>query len=139
MKFTAFLMIALALVIGILPQFSDCQSQGRQLTLENGKTVAMKCHWSAQAEVALAAPMLVTGSLLAINNKKENLRNLSLLGAALGVFVILLPTKLIGVCANPEMICSSIMKPSLILAGSLIILLSMIGVLQSMRMDNESA
>lgn len=135
MKITAVLMIALALVIGILPQFSDCASQGSYMTMPNGKQIPMTCHWSAQAEVALAAPLLVTGSLLAFNEKKETVRNLSILGVILGLFVILLPTALVGVCANPDMICNSVMKPSLILAGTLIILLSAFGVYKSTRME----
>ena len=138
MKITAVLMIAIALVIGILPQFTDCQSQGRHLTLENGKEIPMKCHWTGKAEVALAGPMFLTGSLLAINKRKETLRNLSLLGGVLGIFVILLPTKLIGVCGNPDMICNSIMKPSLIFFGSLIILLSIYGVVKAQRMGEET-
>lgn len=135
MKIAAALMIVLALVIGIIPQFTDCQSQGRHLTLENGKTVPMKCHWTGQAEVALAGPLFLTGSLLAFNRRKETLRNLSLLGAVLGGFVILLPTALIGVCANPDMVCNAVMKPSLILMGSLVVVLSLIGVYQSTRME----
>lgn len=137
MKITAVLMIALALVIGIVPQFTDCESQGRQLTLENGRTVSMKCHWSGQAELALAAPLLLTGSLLGFTRKREALRNLSLVSGVLGVFVIALPTALIGVCANPDMICNSIMKPSLILLGSVIVGLSAFGVYKSYRMKEE--
>ena len=43
------------------------------------------------------------------------LLSLSILGLAFGAFLILLPTALIGVCANPDMICNSVMKPTLIL------------------------
>lgn len=135
MKIAAAAMIVLALVIGIMPQFTDCQSQGRQLTLENGKTVPMKCHWTGRAEVALASPLFLTGSLLAINKRKETLRNLSVVGAVLGVFVILLPTALIGVCANPDMVCNAVMKPSLIFMGSLVVALSLVGVYQSTRTE----
>lgn len=133
MKIAAVLMIVLALLIGVVPQFTDCQSQGRQLTLENGKTIPMKCHWTGQAEMALAGPLLVTGSLLAINKRKETLHGLSVLGGILGIFVILLPTALIGVCANPDMICNSVMRPTLILLGSLILALSVFGLVTSFR------
>ena len=138
MKITAGLMIVLALLIGIVPQFTDCQSQGRELTLDNGRHIPMKCHWTAQAEVALAVPLLFTGSLLAFNRRKESFRNLSVLGGILGIFVILLPTALIGVCGNPDMICNSVMKPTLIMLGSLLIALSIFGVVKSMRMNGES-
>ena len=137
MKIIAGVMVVLAILIGIVPQFTDCESQGRHLTLEGGRQIPMKCHWTAQAEVALAGPLFLTGSLMAINKRKETLRGLGFLGIVLGVFVILLPTALIGVCGNPEMICNSIMKPTLISLGGLLIVLSGIGVINSYRMKEE--
>ena len=47
-KILAGLIIVLALVIGIVPQFTDCQSHGRAIALANGTTVPMKCHWTAR-------------------------------------------------------------------------------------------
>ena len=137
MKIAALLMIVLAIVIGIIPQFTDCESQGRSLTLADGRQIPMKCHWTAQAEVGLAVPLLATGALMTTSRRKESLRNLSLLGALLGVFVILLPTALVGVCANPDMICNSVMKPALILSGSLIVGLSLFGLVKSYRGKEE--
>ena len=49
------------------------------------------------------------------------------LGLVLGAFAILLPTALIGVCANPEMICNLVMKPTLVFAGMLAMGTSLIG------------
>jgi hypothetical protein len=132
MKIIAGLMIVLALVTGILPLFTDCQSQGRALTLADGRTIPMKCHWTGMAEIALAVPLFVTGMLLATSKRKETLRTLAVLGGVLGVFVILLPTVLIGVCANPDMVCNSIMKPSLILGGSGLVALSLVGLVQTL-------
>ena len=133
MKLTGVLMILLAIGIGVIPLFTDCQSQGRHLTLADGRTVPMKCFWTGQAELTLAAPLFVTGALTAFNKRKENLRNLSLVSAVLGVFVIALPTVLIGVCANPDMICNSVMKPSLILLGTTIVALSVYVIAKSFR------
>lgn len=135
MKIAAVLMILLAIGIGVIPQFSDCESQGRALTLENGRQVPMKCHWTAQAEVGLAAPLFLTGILMTTSRRKETLRSLSLIGAVLGIFVILLPTTLVGVCANPEMICNSVMKPSLLLSGGLVSGLSTFGFVRTLRIQ----
>lgn len=131
MKAAAVIMILLAVVIGILPQFTDCESQGRNLTLANGREIPMKCHWTARAEIGLAIPLLYTGMLMTTTRSKETLRNLSLVGAMLGAFVIMLPTVLVGVCGNPDMICNSLMKPSLILSGALVIGLSLFGVVRT--------
>jgi hypothetical protein len=119
MKVLGSLILILALVAAVVPQFSDCQSQGRALTLQNGKTVAMKCHWTAEATLATAGPLFLLGGMIFTSKRKETLRALSVLGLAAGAFLILLPTALIGVCSSPEMICNSVMKPTLILTGIL--------------------
>jgi hypothetical protein len=139
MKAVAVLMILLSVLIGVIPMYTDCESHGRALTLADGRQVPMKCHWTAQAESAVAVPLFATGALLTTSKKKESMRNLGILGAILGVFVILLPTALIGVCANPEMVCNSVMKPTLILTGSLVIALSLFGVVKSFKPEGESA
>ncbi len=104
MKTFAIILIILALVVGIVPQFTDCQSQGRSLVLENGKTVPMKCHWTAQAEFALSLPLLGVGLLMVFNRRKETVRTLSALGILLGGMVLAVPTFLIGVCGS-AMVC----------------------------------
>jgi len=144
MKMNGALMIVLALLIGIVPQFADCLSQGSQLTLENGRQIPMKCHWTARAEMGLALPLLATGILLVVFRRRDAQRILSLIGALLGVTAILLPTTLIGVCANPSMLCKSFMQPFLILTGSLVIVVGLLGVVQtfwarSMQLQKEAA
>lgn len=118
--------IILALVIGILPIFTDCQSQGRSLELVNGKTVPMKCHWTGIAEIGVAIPLGLVGVSEILSKRKETFNFLSLMGVALGSLAILFPTVLIGVCANPDMVCNMIMKPGLVLSGSLAIVASVV-------------
>lgn len=137
MKLTAGLLIVMALLIGIVPQFTDCASQGRQLTLENGGQMPMKCHWTAIAEIGMAVPLLAAGVLMMVSTRKESLRNLSLLGGLQGILIILLPTWLIGVCANPNMVCNSTMKPALIMLGGLTVVLGVIGVARTLRRTQE--
>jgi len=55
-------MIVMALVLAIAPVFSDCQSQGRQLTLQDGRVVPMKCHWAGIAAVG-AAVVIISGGI----------------------------------------------------------------------------
>ena len=139
MKIAAIAIVVLALVIGILPQFTDCQSQGRALALQNGKTVPMKCHWTAIAEIAMAVPLAGVGAVMAVSKRKESRRILAGLGIVLGIFVILLPTALIGVCASAEMLCNSVMKPTLILSGILIIAISAATLIMSERQVEQIA
>jgi hypothetical protein len=119
MKATGIALIVLALVIGIVPVFTDCQSQGRALNLQNGKTVPMKCHWTGVAEAALALPLVGAGVAMILSRRKETHRSLAAVSGLLGITAILLPTVLIGVCSSPDMICNMIMRPALIMGGVL--------------------
>jgi hypothetical protein len=44
----------------------------------------------------------------------------------LGIFVLLLPTTLIGVCNNPDMSCVVIMRPTLLLIGIVTVALGIV-------------
>lgn len=138
MKVTAVLLILLALVVGAVPFFTDCQSQGRSLTLANGREIPMKCHWTGRAELALAAPLSMAGILILPSRRRETLRNLGLVAALLGIGIILLPTALIGVCGNPDMVCNSVMRPSLILMGTLVSALGLFSVVRSLIGKEET-
>lgn len=127
MKVLGIAIIVLALITGIVPQFTDCQSQGKALTLANGKTVPMKCHWTARAEIATAVPLLAVGGVLTFARRRETRRVSALMGVVMGIFVILLPTQLIGVCSS-AMPCNLIMRPLLTLSGVLAIALGLVSV-----------
>jgi hypothetical protein len=126
MKAIGAIIVILALVIGIVPQFTDCLAQGKAITLPNGNSLPMKCHWTRQAEVAVAIPLLVVGVLTILSRRKQTLRALAVVGLALGAAAILIPAYLIGVCASDEMICSMLMKPTLLFAGTLTITVNVI-------------
>ncbi len=120
MKAIAAVLIVAALVIAIVPQFTDCLSQGRSLALANGSTAPMKCHWTAQAMIVLGTILAGIGALLAFSKRRESHRSLGLLAALAGALVALVPTVIIGVCANNAMLCNSLMQPVLILSGVIV-------------------
>jgi hypothetical protein len=117
-KFFGIALIVLALAIGIVPAFTDCQSQGKSLTTSTGKTIPMKCHWTGIAEIGVAAPLVVVGGMMAANRRRSNLRNMGIMGIVLGALAISFPAGLIGVCQTPTMLCHSVMSPVLITLGS---------------------
>jgi hypothetical protein len=127
MKTIGIIFVVLALAIGVVPQFTNCSAQGRSLELANGRTTPMKCYWTAQAELAVAGPLLLVGGLVIFNRRKETQRTLSVVGALLGVFAILLPTSLIGVCASDEMLCNILMKPTLVFSGVAVVTAGLLG------------
>ena len=139
MKAIGAILVILALVIGIVPQFTDCLAQGRAITLPNGNTMPMKCHWTRQTEVAVAIPLLVVGVLMIIGRRKQTRRALAVVGIALGAAAILIPAYLIGVCASNEMICSMLMKPTLLFAGLLVVVVNVIALVYLRGPDEELA
>jgi hypothetical protein len=125
------LLIVLALAIAIVPLFTDCLANGRSLTTADGRSVPMKCHWTAIAEIGLAVPLLLIGVFNLTSKRRETFRSINLMGVALGALVILFPTVLIGVCANAAMPCNMIEKPLLLLSGILVMGASLITLVSS--------
>ena len=117
MKAIAIVLLVLAVVLMVVPSFLTCASSGRAIQLPSGKSIPMKCLWTARAEIGLGILLLAVGVLLFISRKLETIRSLSILALILGILIILLPTVLIGVCGNPEMPCAAVMKPTLLLIG----------------------
>jgi hypothetical protein len=120
-KVLAVVMILMALVLAIIPAFTDCESQGKMLATADGRSVSMKCHWAGVAEVAAAIPLALAGIYALRSRRKETTRFAAVVGAASGLMAILLPTLLIGVCANPMMICNMLMRPILLASGAIAI------------------
>ena len=133
------LMIVLALVIAIVPIFTDCLANGRSLTTADGRSVPMKCHWTAIAEIGLAVPLALLGVFNFTSKRKETFRTLNLVSLTLGALVILFPTVLIGVCGNAMMPCNMIEKPTLILSGILVIGASLITLVTSRNFIETAA
>jgi len=128
MKVASFAIMVLAVLIGVVPMFTDCESAGRMLTREDFRQVSMNCHWTARAELGLALPLLAGGAMMPFSKNRGSRRMLGIAGAALGIATILLPTELIGVCMNPSMPCVSTMKPALLLMGALVLAIGLVTV-----------
>jgi hypothetical protein len=140
--------MVLALVIVIVPQFSNCEAQGGTMpvsssasfgrsggqvaavvastgqdalvaALSTGVAPKMRCFWSARAEIAVGIPLFAVGVLLLLSRRKETRRALAALAVLLGLGAILVPTALIGVCASDLAICQTTMDPTLFIAGGL--------------------
>jgi len=137
LKLAASILVVLAIVVGSVGYFTDCESQGKHIELAGGITTPMKCHWTGVAEAALAVPLLGLGGFLGFSRRKETQRALSGLGVLFGAFIIMLPTTLIGVCAGSDMLCNMVMKPTLVLGGVLVAGISLISLLSSWRAQAE--
>jgi hypothetical protein len=138
-KAMGILLIVLALVIAIVPVFTDCLANGRSLTTADGRSVPMKCHWTAIAEIGLAVPLALVGVFNLTSKRKETFSTLNVIGVALGALVVLFPTVLIGVCANAMMPCNMIEKPTLMLSGILIVGASLVALASSRKFIEPAA
>ena len=137
LKLAASILVVLAIAVGSVGYFTDCESQGKHIELAGGRTIPMKCHWTGVAEAALAVPLIGLGGFLGFSRRKETQRALSAVGVLFGAFIIMLPTTLIGVCSGSDMLCNMIMKPTLILGGALVAGISFVSFLTSWRMQPE--
>ena len=136
MKVVGIVLVVMALVIGIVPQFSDCQSQGKAIELPNGKFIPMKCHWTGRAELGLAVPLLAVGAMTVGSRRKGVSQALSIMGVVLGLVAIALPTFLIGVCGTAGMICNVVMSPTLIFAGVVTAAAGVVGMVLARRAED---
>ena len=155
MKVLAVLLVIVALVIIIVPQFTNCEYGKDRAATETitittvGSSIGgaqaaaglpyrmMKCFWSARAEIIAGIPLLAVGALLLFARRKETTRVLGIVAIVTGVLTILIPTTIVGTCANSMMVCNTEMKPTLLVAGGLTIALGIAAIVAG-EMRRES-
>ena len=148
MKVLAVLLMVVALAIIIVPQFTNCEYGKEHPATLNMKTSdtavvqyasmggmeagaaeaavpyrMMKCLWSARAELVAGIPLFALGVLLLFAKRKETTRVIGIVATLIGVLTILIPTSVIGVCMNPDMVCNTQMKPTLLICGGIAVAL----------------
>jgi hypothetical protein len=90
-----------------------------------GMKVPMKCYYSARAAIGFAIPIGVLGLLLLFSRRRETNRMLAIMGIVLGAVTAAVPT-LVGTCASASAICNEVLKPTMQLAGGLLVVLSVV-------------
>lgn len=114
---TAATLIVLGFLIAIGPRtiFEVCESMGGD---------HMTCHWTAQAELGVGVVIAVLGLLHLVFKSLEIRAGLSIATLLNGVFALLIPTWLIGVCGMPSMSCHAVTRPALLVISILVIIVS---------------
>jgi len=101
---------------------------GKLLDLANGNQVPMKCHWAAQAGIAVSVVILVAAAMAFL--AKKEYKGFMVITAVCGALLFMIfATGFIGVCASETMRCQStklwgIIAAGITFAASLINLLS---------------
>lgn len=109
------LLLVLGLLIALGPQsiFSVCAYNPEK---------AMKCHWTAQAEIGIGLVIAVIGVLQMVTNHAKTRQGLSMAAIPMGLLVMMVPLKLIGLCMNVHMQCVTLTRPALIMLGVAVML-----------------
>ena len=136
MKVLAIILVLLAVVLIILPGYTDCLSQGQSITLANETQIPMKCHWTARAEIAIGIPVLPLGIALFFSRQKSVRRLIGILTLVMGAVGALLPTVLIGVCKTAGMSCNTVMSPSILLTCIGVVLVGILVFFLSLERKN---
>ena len=129
MKLTSNALIALALlVLGIILAvgpwvlFPVCEVEG--MLQPNG--LPMPCGYTARAEMVAGSLLFIGGLLLFFVKSNDAKRVIAILSAAIGVWSILIPVYLIGVCKNLAHPCVLETKPSLLIVGAVVVIVSLV-------------
>ncbi len=93
----------------------------------------MRCFYTARWELVVGGAAVITGILLLIISKEIIRAVLSGVQIILGVFIVLIPTAIVGVCGSPMMHCVTVTRPALIVIGTLHILVSSTALILSLR------
>ena len=127
--FFGLIIIFIGLMIAIGPQmiFPVCEkvNSGAEMNKPAATYSEMKCHRMAQAEIGAGGLIAFTGLFLSLFKDMKIRLGLSLLLLLSGLIALLLPTYLIGVCANSAMQCRILTLPALSILSITVIILSL--------------
>ena len=121
-KAVGIIAIMLGVLVALIPKviFPVCTDM---IELINGKTLYMKCHWSAMAELLIGWLTVFNGILILVFKRHETQIALSIMLILLGLAALLIPTIVIGMCKAPTMACRVGTKPALIVMSVIIMIL----------------
>jgi len=137
-KIVGAITVILGIIVAIAPHYIApvCAYHGKVIkatVMGKEMTILMKCSWTANAEVALGALIVVVGILLIASRQAETRMMLNVNALVLGIFVMLLPTYLIGVCVTETMPCRIATLPALLALGVVVIIVAIVGIVVARR------
>jgi hypothetical protein len=166
MKVLGVLLMALAIVLAVVPQYGNCEAQGGKMpssrapatvagspalasttTLLADADVAatapvmpkMRCLWTARAAIAVAAPLFLVGAFMVFSRRKETFRVLGAMTVLLGLITVLLPTMLIGTCKPDLAVCNTTEKPTMLIIGGIAMAIGLVVIVLNELRRGESS
>lgn len=126
-KIAGGILILLGALLMLIPTLLFPGCEGLIERADGGASMPMRCHWTGLAEVGIGILILCAG-LLSLAAKTGG-AGVFAMATACGVVGVLLPIKLIGVCAMPTMACRSAMAPAIYVSCALVIVTGLVGAL----------
>jgi hypothetical protein len=122
-KMAGIVAIVTGILIALIPKviFPVCTDM---IELINGKSLYMKCHWTAMAELLIGGLIAFNGILLVLFNRYETRLALSIMLFLFGLTALLIPTSVIGMCETATMACRVGTEPALIVVSVIIMAVS---------------
>ena len=138
-KFLGISLAVLGVALAAVPFITDCASQGQFMTNAMGMQMPMRCYGNRVAELSVGVPLFVVGGIMTFAKfkSKAGFLSLSILAVLAGVAGILMPTSIVGTCPNPTEICNTVMKPALVIIGSLTIAGGLVGLVSTSRIKSR--
>jgi hypothetical protein len=110
----AIVILGLLLAVGTQTIFPVCEA---------GEKV-MKCFWTGRAAIGIGGVIAVIGILLLVFGNKRTRIGLLLSLVPIGVYTVLIPNVLIGVCGGAHMNCRALALPAITIIGTAVTVFS---------------
>lgn len=103
--------------------FPVCEMEGLFIETKAGVLLPMPCGYTARAETAIGALIVLAGGLLIARKTPETRQAVGIFSVAHGILVILFPTVLIGMCKMADHPCRQLTLPALEILGIAVIVI----------------
>ena len=100
-------------------------------------TSKMKCYWTGRAEIGIGGTITVIGILFLIFKDRLIRTGLSLALIPVGVYALLVPHVLIGVCGSAHMTCRTLALPAITIISVAVSIIAIVNVWWLKKIDKE--
>ncbi|MDR0943945.1 MAG: DUF4418 family protein [Ruminococcus sp.] len=118
-------LLGLLLAVGTQTIFPVCEAGD----------MVMKCFWTGRAASGIGGVITVIGILLLIFNNKRTRIGLLLALVPTGIYAVLIPNLLIGVCGGAHMNCRALALPAITIIGVAVIIFAIASAIWLFKSD----
>lgn len=130
-----------ALVLAATPWWllPVCEAFGSRLRTATGAYVPMRCTYSANVLVAVGVLTVLLAAVGAMSRSREAFRLCALALACMFALALMVPTKIVGVCAGPTHPCHAGTLPAVMAAAGAGLALAAVAGVLSWRLQGRAS